>query len=78
MDCAGAPQVAPDSTLIRFRNAAIEGYRSMADGLISVALFVVAYAPSVLLWAALLFFPVRAIWRRYVRQASQPVVSERG
>jgi hypothetical protein len=71
-------QVAPDSTLIRFRNAAIEGYRSMADGLISVALFVVAYAPSVLLWAALLFFPARAIWRRYVRQASRPVVSERG
>jgi hypothetical protein len=70
-------QVAPDSTLIRFRNAAIEGYRSVADGLIGFALIVVAYAPSALLWAALLFFPVRAIWRRYVRQASRPVVSER-
>jgi hypothetical protein len=70
-------QMAPDSTLIRFRNAAIEGYRSMADGLIGFALLVVAYAPSVLLWGALLFFPVRAIWRRYVRQASRPVVSER-
>jgi hypothetical protein len=70
-------EAAPDSTLIRFRNAAIEGYRSMADGLIGFALFVVAYAPSVLLWLALLFFPVRAIWRRYVRQASRPVVSER-
>jgi hypothetical protein len=70
-------QVAPDSTLSRFRNAAIEGYRSMADGLIGFALLVVAYAPSVLLWAALLFFPVRAIWRRYVGQASRPVVSER-
>jgi hypothetical protein len=60
-------QVAPDSTPIRFRNAAIEGYRSMADGLIGFALFVVAYAPSVLLWGALLFFPVRAIWRRIHR-----------
>jgi hypothetical protein len=70
-------QVAPDSTLVRFRNAAIEGYRSMADGLIGFALFVVAYAPSVLLWVALLFFPVRAIWRRYAGQASRPVVSER-
>jgi Domain of unknown function (DUF4349)/Putative zinc-finger len=69
-------QVAPDSTLIRFRNAAIEGYRSMADGLIDFALFVVANAPSVLLWGGLLFFPVRAIWRRYVRRASRPVVSE--
>jgi hypothetical protein len=59
--------VAPDSTFNRFRNAAIEGYRSMADGLIDAALFVIAYAPSVLIWAALLFFPVRAIWRR-IRQ----------
>ncbi len=55
--------VAPDSTLNRFRNAAIEGYRSMADGVIDAALLVVAYAPSVLLWAALLFFPARAVWR---------------
>jgi hypothetical protein len=56
--------VAPDSTLIRFRNAAIEGYKSMADGVIGAALLVVAYGPSVLLWAGLLFFPVRALWRR--------------
>jgi hypothetical protein len=70
-------EAAPDSTLIRFRNAAIEGYRSMADGLIGFALLVVAYAPSALLWVALLFFPIRAIWRRYVRQASRPVVSGR-
>jgi hypothetical protein len=70
-------RVSPDSTLLRFRNAAIEGYRSMADGLIGAALFIIAYAPSVLLWAALLFFPVRALWRRYVRSASRPLVSER-
>jgi hypothetical protein len=70
-------EAAPDSTLIRFRNAAIEGYRRMADGLIGAALLVVAYAPSVLLWVALLFFPARAIWRRYAVQASRPVVSKR-
>ena len=57
--------VAPDSTLIRLRNAAIEGYRSMTDGVIDAALLVVAYAPSMLLWAALLFFPMRALWRRF-------------
>jgi hypothetical protein len=60
-------QAAPDSTLIRFRNAAIEGYRSMADGLIGFALVVIGYGPSVLLWVALLFFPVRAMWRRIHR-----------
>ena len=60
-------QVAPDSTQIRFRNAAIEGYRSMADGLIGFALVVVGYGPSVLVWVALLFFPARAIWRRIRR-----------
>jgi Domain of unknown function (DUF4349)/Putative zinc-finger len=60
-------QVAPDSTLIRFRNAAIDGYRSMADGLIGAALLVVGYGPSILLWIAILFFPVRAIWRRIHR-----------
>ncbi len=55
--------VAPGSTLIRFRNAAIDGYRSMAEGLIGAGLLVVAYAPSLLLWAALLFLPARALWR---------------
>jgi hypothetical protein len=57
-------RIAPDSTLNRFRNAAVAGYRSMTDGLIEVALWAVAWAPAVLLWTALLFFPVRAIWRR--------------
>jgi hypothetical protein len=63
-------RVSPDSTLLRFRNAAIEGYRGMADGVIGVALFIVGYAPSALLWAALLFFPIRALWRRYVARRS--------
>jgi anti-sigma factor RsiW len=63
-------RVSPDSTLLRFRNAAIEGYRSVADGIIGAALFIVAYAPSALLLAALLFFPVRALWRRYLARSS--------
>jgi hypothetical protein len=60
-------RVAPDSTLNRFRNAAIEGYRSMAGSVIGAALFVIAYTPSVLLWVALLFFPARFLWRRMRR-----------
>jgi hypothetical protein len=60
-------QPAPDSTLIRFRNAGVEGYRSLADTVIGIALLVIADGPTLLLWAALLFFPVRAIWRRVHR-----------
>jgi hypothetical protein len=57
-------QAVPDSTLTRFRNTAVEGYRSMIGSVINVALFVVAYGPSLLLWAGLLFFPIRFAWRR--------------
>lgn len=60
-------QVAPDSTLGRFRNAAIAGYKSMVDGAVSVVLFLLAYGPSLLIWAALLFFPARFAWRRLRR-----------
>jgi len=38
---------------------------------------VIAYGPSILLWGALLFFPVRAIWRRYKGRASGTVVAGR-
>lgn len=48
----------------RFRNAAIEGFRSMLDGVTGVALFLLAIGPSLLLWTALLFFPARFGWRK--------------
>jgi hypothetical protein len=58
-------RIAPDSTLSRFRNSAIEGYKSMIDGLISLALVVLSYGPSLLLWGGLLFFPLRFLWRKW-------------
>jgi hypothetical protein len=54
----------PPSTSTRFRNAAIEGYRSLVDGIIAVLLWLLSAGPTLLLWAAILFFPARMLWRR--------------
>lgn len=62
-------QVVPPSTSTRLGNAAVEGYRSMADGVVSLALFLLSTGPSLLLWAVILFFPARAVWKR-VRRSS--------
>ena len=62
-------QVVPASLLSRIQNATVEGYRSMVEGVIGVLLILLTYGPSLLLWAALLFFPVRAAWRRLRRPA---------
>ena len=60
-------QVMPPSVGTRFHNAAVEGYRSVVDGLVSLILFLMSWGPSLLLWVALLFFPVRFAWRRLRR-----------
>ena len=61
-------QVVPPSTATRLSNAAVEGYRSMVDGVVSFALFVLSNGPSLLLWVALLFLPARFAWKRLRRQ----------
>jgi hypothetical protein len=61
--------VLPASLLTRFQNAAVDGYQGMVDGVAAVLLILLTYGPSLLLWAALLFFPVRAAWRRLRRPA---------
>lgn len=60
-------QMPPDSMFGRFRNAAIAGYKSMVEGVVGLVLFLLAYGPSLLLWAALLFFPARLAWKRLRR-----------
>jgi anti-sigma factor RsiW len=57
-------QVVPPSTSTRLINATVEGYRSMVDGLMSVALFFLSSGPTLLVWAAILFFPARFVWKR--------------
>ena len=57
-------QVVPVTTWTRISNAAVEGYHSLAEGLISLVLFFVSAGPSLLFWGLLLFFPVRMVWRK--------------
>lgn len=64
-------QVVPPTTSGRLRNAAVEGYRDMVEGLVGAALFLLSYGPSLLLWGGLLFFPTRALWRRIRRNLAQ-------
>jgi hypothetical protein len=64
-------QGAPPSTGSRFRNAAVDGYNTVVEGLIGVGLFLLSAGPSLLLWAALLFFPVRWAWKKF-RSARRP------
>jgi hypothetical protein len=59
--------MAPDSILGRCRNAAIAGYKSMVDGVVAVILFLLAYGPSLLIWAAILFLPARFAYRKLRR-----------
>ena len=57
-------EAVPPSTWTRFRNSAVEGYRSMTEGVVGLVVVVLSNGPSFLLWAALLFFPARMLWRR--------------
>jgi Domain of unknown function (DUF4349) len=64
-------QAMPSSTSSRLRNAAVEGYRTMADGILDLVLFLFSYGPSILLWVGLLFLPARALWKRFRRNAAR-------
>jgi hypothetical protein len=57
-------QVAPPSTSTRLSNAAVDGYKSLVDGVVGVALFLLENGPSLLFWFAILFFPARLVWKR--------------
>jgi hypothetical protein len=54
----------PESTGTRFRNAAVDGYQSLVNFVIDVALFLLSNGLLLLLWAGILFFPARWAWRR--------------
>ncbi len=57
-------QVTPPAASIQLRNSAVDGWKNVIGSLFSVAQFLLAAGPVLLVWAALLFFPVRELWRR--------------
>ena len=58
---------APSSTGTRLHNAFVTGYHSVVENVIGLVAWLLEAGPTLLLWAALLFFPVRWAWRRVRR-----------
>jgi len=70
---------APSSTGTRLHNAFVTGYHSVVENVVGLAAWLLESGPTLLLWAALLFFPVRWAWRRVrraLRTASKPVAAQ--
>ncbi|MBZ5492577.1 MAG: DUF4349 domain-containing protein [Acidobacteriia bacterium] len=65
-------QGTPPSTGSRFRNAAVDGYNTVVEGLIDVGLFLLSAGPSLLLWVAVLFFPARWAWKKLRHKFAEP------
>jgi anti-sigma factor RsiW len=59
--------VTAPSTFSRLRNAAVDGYRNVADSLTGVAMFLLSSGPILVLWMAILFLPARYAWKRLRR-----------
>jgi Flp pilus assembly pilin Flp len=64
-------QVVPPSTSTRLSNAAVEGYKSMVDGMVGLALFLLENIPSLLFWLAIFFLPARLVWKKVRRSFAQ-------
>lgn len=64
-------QAVPPSTLTRFRNSAVDGYRSVMESIVGLVVFALSYGPSLLLWGGLLFFPARKMWRKLAASTSR-------
>ncbi len=56
-------EITPPSVGTRLRNSLVTGYRDASESLIGLVLFFAEYGPALLLWALILFWPVRFIWR---------------
>jgi Domain of unknown function (DUF4349) len=61
-------EIAPpvEGLATQFRKAALAGLSDAVSSLSGMALFVISYGPVILVWALLLFFPGRWIWRKWL------------
>jgi hypothetical protein len=66
-DYKASLHVTPPSTMTRLHNAVVEGYRDVVERGIGLAVWLLEAGPTLLLWAAFLFFPARWIWKRWLR-----------
>jgi hypothetical protein len=57
----------PTPVGVRLRNALVDGARGAIESAVGLTLAVLSAAPTLLLWTAVLFFPVRLTWRRLRR-----------
>jgi hypothetical protein len=48
-----------------FHNAAVNGYRNVADTLLSIVLFFAEYGPVLTFWLFVFFIPAWLVWRRW-------------
>lgn len=58
------------SLLMQLRNAGVNGFRNAFESLLALVLFLAESGPSLLLWVAILGFPVWRLWKRYRRAQS--------
>jgi uncharacterized protein DUF4349 len=58
------PLAVADALGTRFRNAAVEGYRTLADAAVGLALLLLSWGPVTIFWAAVLISPLWLLWRR--------------
>jgi chromosome segregation ATPase len=57
-------EMTPPSVGGRMRNALVEGYRAAVDSLVGLVLLLLNVGPFLLLWALILFWPARYVWRQ--------------
>jgi len=55
----------------RLGNAVVDGFRTAADSLVGLVMFLLSVGPFVLLWGLILFWPARYLWRRLRRVGAQ-------
>ena len=71
-DYKAALEVTPPTTGTRLWNALVTGIRDAAESFLALILFALNAGPTLLLWAAILFWPARLAWR-HVRPQLVPV-----
>jgi hypothetical protein len=62
----------------QIRNAIVDGFQAAGSGALALFVWLLSVLPSLLLAAALLFFPVRWTWRRYHKNMKDWAARNRG